>query len=80
MSELILETRTLPEQLQHLATTEKVKVSANDGTIVLMPLEGNEPPRIGRRHLTTKERLKDYDGDYKPTEWDTGEPVGREVF
>jgi DNA-damage-inducible protein J len=32
------------------------------------------------RHLTTAERLRDYHGDYKATEWDTGEPIGREVF
>jgi antitoxin component of RelBE/YafQ-DinJ toxin-antitoxin module len=34
----------------------------------------------GRRHIPLKERLKDYNGDYKTEEWDTGEPMGREVF
>ena len=34
----------------------------------------------GRRHIPLKERLKDYNGDYKAEEWDTGEPVGKEVF
>ena len=33
-----------------------------------------------RRHIPLKERLKDYNGDYKAEEWDTGEPVGREVL
>jgi addiction module RelB/DinJ family antitoxin len=37
-------------------------------------------PKYKRRRLTTAERLKDYNGDYKTEEWDTGEPVGREVF
>ena len=37
-------------------------------------------PRYKRRHIPLRERLKDYDGDYKTEEWDTGEPVGREVF
>ena len=37
-------------------------------------------PRYKRKHLTTAERLKDYNGNYKIDEWDTGEPVGREVF
>ena len=37
-------------------------------------------PKYKRRHLTTEERLKYYKGDYKTEEWDTGEPVGREVF
>ena len=37
-------------------------------------------PGIRRRHIPLRERLKDYSGDYKTEEWDTGEPVGREVF
>ena len=37
-------------------------------------------PKAKHRHISTKERLKDYHGDYKTEEWDTGEPVGREVF
>jgi len=74
--ELILETKTLPSSLRHLATTEKMKVSANDGTIVLFPMESKEKARS----LSTAERLKGYNGDYKSEEWDTGPPVGREVF
>ena len=37
-------------------------------------------PTYKRRRLTTEERLKDYTGNYKTEEWDTGAPVGREVF
>jgi len=37
-------------------------------------------PKYKRKRLTTEERLKNYTGDYKTEEWDTGEPVGREVF
>ena len=37
-------------------------------------------PKVRRRHLTTAERLKGYSGDYKTEEWDTGKPVGKEVF
>jgi DNA-damage-inducible protein J len=35
-----------------------------------------------RRHIPLKERLRNYDynNGYKTEEWDTGEPVGREVF
>ena len=36
--------------------------------------------RANRRRLTTAERLKDYNGDYKTKEWDTGEPVSKEVL
>ena len=39
-----------------------------------------QPKIKQRRHIPLKERLKDYDGDYKTEECDTGEPVGREVF
>ena len=37
-------------------------------------------PKYKRRQLTTAERLKGYNGNYKTEEWDTGEPVGREVI
>jgi antitoxin component of RelBE/YafQ-DinJ toxin-antitoxin module len=37
-------------------------------------------PKVRRRHLTTAERLKGYSGNYITKEWDTGEPVGREVL
>jgi DNA-damage-inducible protein J len=30
-----------------------------------------------RKHIPLKERLKNYSGNYKTEEWDTGEPVGR---
>lgn len=35
---------------------------------------------IRQKHIPLKERLKDYKGNYKAEEWDTGEPVGKEVF
>ncbi|MDR0272425.1 MAG: type II toxin-antitoxin system RelB/DinJ family antitoxin [Clostridiales bacterium] len=31
-------------------------------------------PKYKRRHITTEERLKNYNGNYKTEEWDTGEP------
>ena len=37
-------------------------------------------PKVKCKHIPLKERLKDYEGDYKTEEWDTGEPVGQEVF
>ena len=33
-------------------------------------------PTYKRRRLTTEERLKNYTGNYKTEEWDTGPPVG----
>ena len=34
----------------------------------------------GRKHIPLKERLKNHNSDYKTEEWDTGEPVGRELM
>ena len=34
----------------------------------------------GRRHIPLKQRLKDYNGDYKAEEWDTGEPVRETIL
>lgn len=37
-------------------------------------------PTTKRTKLTLKELLKDYKGEYRGEEWDTGEPVGKEIF
>ena len=38
-------------------------------------------PKLTRKHIPLKERLKDHNySGYRTEEWDTGEPVGREVF
>ena len=37
-------------------------------------------PKYKHKHLTTQERLANYNGDYKTEEWDTGSPIGREVL
>lgn len=50
---------------------EEVEIIALDGRIVI---------EHAKRHKSLKERLKDYDGDYQCSEWNTGSPVGREVL
>jgi len=35
--------------------------------------------KIAQKHIPLKERLKNYTGNYKTDEWDTGEPVEREI-
>ena len=37
-------------------------------------------PKIKRKHITLKERLKDLSGEYEFEEWDTGADVGREII
>jgi addiction module RelB/DinJ family antitoxin len=32
------------------------------------------------KHIPLKERVKNHREDYKTEEWDTGEPIGRELF
>jgi len=50
---------------------EEVEIIALDGRIVI---------EHSKRHKSLKERFKDFDGDYKCSEWDTGSPVGNEVL
>jgi antitoxin MazE len=35
---------------------------------------------FSKRHMTLRERAAEYRGDYQPLEWDTGKPVGKEVW
>ncbi len=37
-------------------------------------------PKYRRRHITLKERLKDFVEEYEFEEWDTGADVGREII
>ncbi len=62
----ILETASLREN-------DKVHITAERDCIIIR--------RAKKKHLTTAERFKEYDGDYKCTELDTGDkPVGKEVW
>jgi len=57
---------------------EPIKVAKGSQAIVTIL---DFPIRDGKARLSTAERLKDYnDDDYEFVEWDTGEPVGREVL
>lgn len=55
----------------HLSPNEDVELKVVNGLIVIEPVN---------KHKTLKDRLKNYDGDYQCSEWDTGKPVGREVL
>jgi len=37
-------------------------------------------PKIKRKHMSLKERLKDFGGEYEFEEWDTGANVGSEII
>lgn len=53
------------------AEDEEVEIIALDDHIII---------EHAKRHKSLKERLKNYNGDYQCSEWDTGSPVGREVL
>ena len=76
MSVYTKQINTMVEQLpisEQKFIVELVRVSINHfGTKKIVPLK--------RQHISTRERLKNYNGDYRTGEWDTGEPVGSEVF
>ncbi|MDW7730774.1 MAG: AbrB/MazE/SpoVT family DNA-binding domain-containing protein [Bacillota bacterium] len=54
-----------------LDENDNVELIIRDGNIVIVPC---------RKHFTLKERAAGYDGDYNPAEWDTGKPVGKEIW
>lgn len=54
-----------------ISSNEDLDIKVIDGRIILEPVH---------KHKTLKERIKDYDGDYQCSEWNTGNPIGREVL
>lgn len=54
-----------------LKENNSVEIMVREGNIVMVPC---------KKHLTLQERIADYQGDYKPQEWDTGRPVGKEIW
>jgi antitoxin MazE len=55
-----------------LKENDKVEIKAENDCIIIK--------RADKQHLTIKERIAGYSGDYKCTEWDTGNPKGNEVL
>lgn len=54
-----------------LHENESVELIVREGNIIITP---------SNKHLTLRERLADYNGNYEPKEWDTGKPVGKEIW
>ncbi|WP_416198345.1 AbrB/MazE/SpoVT family DNA-binding domain-containing protein [Sporanaerobacter sp.] len=55
------------------AILEMVNLNEND-TVKLKVEDGK-----AKNHISLKERIAEYGGDYQPQEWDTGYSVGKEV-
>ena len=67
----------LPKAILEIAgvkENEKVQILAEENQIIIRKCEKK------RRHKTLAERLEGFDGDYTGSEWDTGAPVGKEVW
>ena len=55
-----------------LKNNDKVEIAIVDNAITIKPTKPKPKSLV--------ELFQDYTGDYKCTEWEIGEPVGREVF
>jgi len=55
-----------------LRENDRVEIKTENGCIIIS--------RVNKKHRTIKERLAAYNGDYRSTEWDTGNPQGKEVW
>jgi antitoxin MazE len=60
------------------ALTDALKLYENDA--VQINIEGNAIVIRKRRPASLLELFEGYDGEYKSKEWDTGAPVGRELW
>ena len=58
-----------------LQENDSVEIVAENNTIII-----RKPARKRRAKKSLEERFKNYTGDYKCAEWDTGKPVGKEVW
>ena len=54
-----------------LSEHDQVELLVEDGNIIIVPCN---------KHITLRERAAEYSGDYKPGEWDTGRPTGKEIW
>lgn len=54
-----------------LNENDEVEIKAEHGRVTILPV---------RRLKTLEERIAEYQGDYRCTEWDTGAPRGEEVL
>lgn len=54
-----------------LRESNRVEIRVENGHLLIVPV---------KKHLTLKERAAGYEGDYRPVEWDTGKPEGKEIW
>ena len=59
---------------------DKVLLCENDFVDIIPQNGGIFIKGIKKKHIPLKERIKNYKENYKISEWDTGENIGKEVF
>ncbi|MGM0652177.1 MAG: AbrB/MazE/SpoVT family DNA-binding domain-containing protein [Bacillota bacterium] len=50
---------------------DPVELYIHEGNIIIVP---------GKKHVKLEDRVAEFEGKYRPDEWDTGEPEGDEVW
>ncbi|MGB4505455.1 MAG: AbrB/MazE/SpoVT family DNA-binding domain-containing protein [Syntrophaceticus sp.] len=58
-------------EMANLCENDQVQIKVQDGNLLIIPV---------KKHKTLAERIAEYKGDYQCSEWDTGEPSGKEVL
>ena len=58
-------------KMVNFKTDDKEEIQFQDGNLIIIPV---------KKHITLEERIAEYKGDYKCSEWDTGKPEGDEVL
>ena len=58
-------------EMAQLKENDQVEIRVQNGNLAIIPVQ---------KHRTLEERIAEYSGDYKCTEWDTGESKGKEVL
>lgn len=57
--------------LADLKENDEVDIKTDNGNIIIVPV---------KKHKKLEERINEYKGTYKSSEWDTGDSEGKEVF
>lgn len=57
-------------EMANLSENDTVELTVENGKVIITPV---------KKHRTLEERIAEYEGDYKPHEWDIGPSVGKEV-
>ncbi len=58
-------------ELANMQEKDRVELKVENGNIIIIPV---------KKHKPLKERIAEYKGDYKCSEWNTGKPTEKEVW